>query len=62
VVVAEHHSKGEMVHARDQSDSYLPLARFKQQPGMGLAIRKYTLAKRGIIATMHLVNLVLCFQ
>jgi 4-hydroxy-tetrahydrodipicolinate synthase len=50
MMVEEHHAKGEMDHARDQFDAYLPLARFEQQPGVGLAIRKYTLAKRGIIA------------
>ncbi|MFC6637578.1 dihydrodipicolinate synthase family protein [Sulfitobacter sp. JBTF-M27] len=48
-VVAHHHS-GQMERGRDIFDAYLPLARFEQQPGMGLAIRKYTLAKRGIIA------------
>ncbi|HEY9021685.1 MAG: dihydrodipicolinate synthase family protein [Paracoccaceae bacterium] len=50
VAVVEHHAKGQMDRARDLFDAYLPLARFEQQPGMGLAIRKYTLAKRGIIA------------
>lgn len=43
-------SRGEMNRAQDIYDAYLPLARFEQQPGLGLAIRKYTLAKRGIIA------------
>jgi 4-hydroxy-tetrahydrodipicolinate synthase len=50
VSVVEHHNKGEAERGRDIFDAYLPLARFEQQPGMGLAIRKYTLAKRGIIA------------
>jgi 4-hydroxy-tetrahydrodipicolinate synthase len=50
VSVVEHHDKGNMDRARDLFDAYLPLARFEQQPGMGLAIRKYTLAKRGVIA------------
>lgn len=49
--VVEHHAKGDMERARDLFDAYLPLARFEQQPGLGLAIRKYTLAKRGIIAS-----------
>tara|TARA_R110002049_G_scaffold10127_3_gene50419 strand:- start:128259 stop:129182 length:924 start_codon:yes stop_codon:yes gene_type:complete len=48
--VVEHHASGDMDRARDIFDAYLPLARFEQQPGMGLAIRKYTLAKRGVIA------------
>ncbi|MFG6546888.1 dihydrodipicolinate synthase family protein [Sulfitobacter sp. 1A10445] len=43
-------SRGELTRAQDIFDVYLPLARFEQQPGLGLAIRKYTLAKRGIIA------------
>ncbi|OZB17500.1 MAG: dihydrodipicolinate synthase family protein [Rhodobacterales bacterium 34-62-10] len=50
VDVVAHHAKGQMDRARDLFDAYLPLARFEQQPGLGLAIRKYTLAKRGIIA------------
>lgn len=31
-------------------DAYLPLVRYELQPGLGLAIRKYILAKRGAIA------------
>ena len=50
VEVVKHHAAGEMERAQDIFDAYLPLARFEQQPGLGLAIRKYTLAKRGIIA------------
>ena len=41
---------GEAERARDVFDAYLPLVRYEQQPGLGLALRKYTLAKRGIIA------------
>jgi 4-hydroxy-tetrahydrodipicolinate synthase len=48
--VVDHHNRGEAERGRDLFDAYLPLARFEQQPGMGLAIRKYTLAKRGVIA------------
>ena len=36
--------------ARDIFDAYLPLIRYEAQPGLGLAIRKYTLAKRSAIA------------
>lgn len=50
VGVVEHFAKGQADRAHDIFDAYLPLARFEQQPGLGLAIRKYTLAKRGIIA------------
>jgi 4-hydroxy-tetrahydrodipicolinate synthase len=41
---------GEGDRARDLFDAYLPLARYEQQPGLGLAARKYILARRGIIA------------
>ncbi|MEO1577046.1 MAG: dihydrodipicolinate synthase family protein [Pseudomonadota bacterium] len=41
---------GDEPRARDLFDAYLPLVRYESQPGMGLAIRKYTLAKRGAIA------------
>jgi 4-hydroxy-tetrahydrodipicolinate synthase len=37
--------------AHDLFDAYLPLMRYEQQPGEGLAVRKYVLAKRGAIAT-----------
>ncbi|OAN76813.1 dihydrodipicolinate synthase family protein [Jannaschia sp. EhC01] len=37
-------------HARDIFDAYLPLIRYECQPGMGLAVRKHILAKRGAIA------------
>ncbi|EFL89523.1 dihydrodipicolinate synthase family protein [Ahrensia sp. R2A130] len=50
VEVVKHHAAGDMDRAQDIFDAYLPLARFEQQPGLGLAIRKYTMAKRGIIA------------
>ena len=43
-------SDGEETKARDIFDAYLPLVRYESQPGMGLAIRKYILAKRGAIA------------
>lgn len=37
--------------ARDLFDAYLPLMRYEQQPGLGLAVRKYVLARRGAIAS-----------
>ncbi|MET3615543.1 4-hydroxy-tetrahydrodipicolinate synthase [Rhizobium aquaticum] len=37
--------------AQDVFDAYLPLVRYEQQPGIGLAVRKYVLAKRGAIAS-----------
>ncbi len=50
VSVTTLYAEGDPDRAQDIFDAYLPLARFEQQPGMGLAIRKYTLARRGIIA------------
>ena len=41
---------GQETAARDVFDAYLPLIRYESQPGLGLAIRKYILAKRGAIA------------
>lgn len=45
------HAAGDIERAHDLFDAYLPLARYEQQPGHGLAIRKYLLAKRGAIAS-----------
>ncbi|MDK3075352.1 dihydrodipicolinate synthase family protein [Sedimentitalea sp. JM2-8] len=50
VSVIRNCAAGDSDRAQDIFDAYLPLARFEQQPGMGLAIRKYTLARRGVIA------------
>lgn len=44
-------SAGNLDRAQDIFDAYLPLARFEQQPGLGLAVRKYVLAKRGVISS-----------
>lgn len=49
--VVLHHERGDGERAQDIFDAYLPLARYEQQPGLGLAIRKYIMAKRGAIAT-----------
>lgn len=45
------HAGGNVKRARDLFDAYLPLARYEQQAGIGLAVRKYILAKRGMIAS-----------
>jgi 4-hydroxy-tetrahydrodipicolinate synthase len=45
------HAAGQVERAHDLFNAYLPLARYEQQPGHGLAIRKYLLAKRGAIAS-----------
>ena len=43
-------TSGNEVRARDIFDAYMPMIRYEAQPGLGLAIRKYSLAKRGAIA------------
>jgi len=43
-------NEGQTDKARDLFDAYLPLMRYEQQPALGLAVRKYVLAKRGVIA------------
>jgi 4-hydroxy-tetrahydrodipicolinate synthase len=37
--------------AHDLFDAHLPLIRYEQQPGAGLAVRKYVLQKRGVIGS-----------
>ncbi|MES2561526.1 MAG: dihydrodipicolinate synthase family protein, partial [Pseudomonadota bacterium] len=41
----------ERTRAHDLFDAHLPLIRYEQQPGVGLAVRKYILMKRGAIAS-----------
>jgi 4-hydroxy-tetrahydrodipicolinate synthase len=43
--------QGKHEEAHDLFDAYLPLMRYEQQPGLGLAVRKYVLARRGAIAS-----------
>jgi 4-hydroxy-tetrahydrodipicolinate synthase len=42
---------GRRDEAHDLFDAHLPLVRYEQQPGAGLAVRKYVLKKRGVIAS-----------
>ena len=42
---------GKRDEAHDLFDAHLPLIRYEQQPGPGLAVRKYVLMRRGIIAS-----------
>jgi len=51
VQVVELFQAGEAARAEDLFDSYLPLIRHEQQPGVGLAIRKETLCRRGLLAS-----------
>lgn len=51
VEVCRAHAAGAIDNAQDTFDAYLPLARYEQQPGIGLAVRKHILAERGVIAS-----------
>ncbi|MGE5337696.1 MAG: dihydrodipicolinate synthase family protein [Gemmatimonadota bacterium] len=42
---------GRREEAHDLFDAHLPLIRYEQQPGAGLAVRKYVLMRRGILAS-----------
>jgi 4-hydroxy-tetrahydrodipicolinate synthase len=44
---------GDVEGAEDHYDLYLPVLRHEQQPGIGLAIRKEILRRRGVIASGH---------
>jgi 4-hydroxy-tetrahydrodipicolinate synthase len=54
VGVVKAHKARDKDKAQDLFDVYLPLARYEQQQGIGLAVRKYILAKRGAIASSAL--------
>ena len=49
VGVYERFRKGDSDDAQDLYDSYLPLVRYEQQPGFGLAVRKEILRRQGVI-------------
>jgi len=51
VDVIKAYEAGQVERAFDVFDAYLPMARYEQQPGIGLAVRKHILAKRGAIAS-----------
>jgi 4-hydroxy-tetrahydrodipicolinate synthase len=40
---------GRRSEAHDLFDAHLPLIRYEQQPGLGLAVRKYVLWRRGVL-------------
>lgn len=44
------YNRGALDGARDIFDAYMPMVRYEAQPGMGLALRKHTLAQQGVIA------------
>ena len=51
VQVCRLHAAGDADRAEDLFDAYLPLIRYEQQIGIGLAIRKETFRRRGVIAS-----------
>ena len=44
-------AEGSRDEAHDLFDAHLPLIRYEQQQGVGLAVRKYLLSRRGVIAS-----------
>jgi 4-hydroxy-tetrahydrodipicolinate synthase len=51
VDLVRHAAAGRRDAAHDLFDAHLPLIRYEQQPGIGLAVRKYVLMRRGIISS-----------
>ncbi|MET0532415.1 MAG: dihydrodipicolinate synthase family protein [Microvirga sp.] len=51
VDVVKLQKEGRRDEAHDLFDAHLPLIRYEQQQGVGLAVRKYVLQKRGAIAS-----------
>ncbi|CAG9180539.1 dihydrodipicolinate synthase family protein [Cupriavidus respiraculi] len=44
-------AEGRREEAHDLFDAHLPLLRYEQQPGVGLAVRKYVLMRRGLLSS-----------
>jgi 4-hydroxy-tetrahydrodipicolinate synthase len=51
VDVVAAHARGDRERAHDLFDAYLPLARYEQQAGVGLAVRKFLFKERDVIAS-----------
>jgi 4-hydroxy-tetrahydrodipicolinate synthase len=51
VQVCRRHAAGDAAGAEDLFDAYLPLVRYEQQVGIGLAVRKEMLRRRGVLAS-----------
>lgn len=51
VQVVARHRAGDVDGAEDLFDAYLPLVRYEQQLGLGVAIRKEVLRRRGVLAS-----------
>ena len=52
--VVRHAAAGQREAAHDLFDAHLPLLRYEQQPGVGLAVRKYLLMRRGLMTSAAL--------
>ncbi|WP_433760356.1 dihydrodipicolinate synthase family protein [Nocardia sp. CA-135398] len=51
VDVIGHAAAGRLDEGHDIFDAHLPLLRYEQQPGIGLAVRKYVMKRRGLLAS-----------
>ncbi|MEU1550339.1 dihydrodipicolinate synthase family protein [Nocardia sp. NPDC005745] len=51
VDVVGHAAAGRFEESHDIFDAHLPLLRYEQQPGVGLAVRKYVMKRRGLLAS-----------
>ncbi len=51
VDVVQLSAEGQREKAHDLFDAHLPLMRYEQQPGVGLAVRKYILMRRGLLSS-----------
>ena len=56
VGVCEKYAAGDLEGAEDLFDLYLPVIKHEQQPGYGLAVRKDTLHRRGIMTSSKVRN------
>ena len=50
-IVKNYYKSGDIQGAEDLFDLYLPMVRYEQQLGIGLAIRKEILRRRGILSS-----------
>ncbi|MFE9763954.1 dihydrodipicolinate synthase family protein [Streptomyces sp. NPDC005808] len=51
VEVVKRTAAGDRDSAHDIFDAHLPLLRYEQQPGIGLAVRKYVMKRRGLLTS-----------
>jgi 4-hydroxy-tetrahydrodipicolinate synthase len=51
VDVVAHAASGRRAESHDIFDAHLPLLRYEQQPGIGLAVRKYVMKRRGLLTS-----------